>query len=1137
MSTALLPNTLSDDLPKEVFIEPASGLFLLLRKALLSQYKRLLFVRPSCFSLEQSLSLLKAFVPPCQIHYLPAQDEHLYDYLPSSPEYLSKTYATHAILQHSPPQDTPHLLVVEPYHIGEYIPPLPPPLFLKKGFSLSLRKLTQALKERGYQSKGVVTTPGQYSIRGSILDLFPPHQSPVRLDFFDTQLESLHTFCPNTQRRKEAITSLTIPSVMPFSFSQSQDFCHHYRQVFGLKNTDNTLYHALSEGAQPLEALSHWPLFYGATAGAGLQPLYDSWKPDFCLMEANTEASIHTFFKNYQDAFDHHKDKTPPFLPPSYFYAPPERWFQHIPTCLYHTLPVRKKIPSYSFLPTPEFATARSTGTLQNTLNTLAQKKPITIFCAHSSHQKTLHRLLTQKGRPPAIISSLQDPPPPLALLPSSPLPQSLNLRSSLLLSSQDILGIPPPSAATTSSKPSLSLIEAAQTFHQGDYLVHASHGLGQYRGLKPLTIEGREVDCLELAYRDNDRLYVPVQNMDLLYRYSTKESRVSLDKLGSYHFLAKKTKLKKRLLEMASALIKTEAQRLTCQSASCNVSLEESKTFASLCPYPLTTDQKTAIDTILQDLQKPYPMDRLLCADTGFGKTEVALQAAFSVAISGGCVAFLTPTTLLCQQHYNLFVQRLKPFPLHLQKLSRFETPKEQKKTKEDLAKGHLDILISTHSLLSIPCLKRLNLLIIDEEHRFGLEQKEALKGLKKGLNVLSLSATPLPRTLKMAMEGLRELSFLNTPPPKRQFVRTILAREGSPLLEEALNREALRGGQIFYICPKIRHIPSQLTFIKTAAPSLKVKSLHGKMPSQTIETTMEQFQQRKIHALVCTSIVEAGIDIPNMNTVIIHSSHLFGLAQLYQLRGRAGRGDKKGYCYIILPNHPLGKTALARLEALQSAQGLGSSFQLANYDMDIRGAGNLLGTEQWGHIKSIGIQFYQYLLEQALKKMTHNKNLPASPQHNNTIPEELSPTLSLGDLSIPESYIQDIQTRLHLYRSLSMANTQQDLSDIRASMIDRFGPLGQKEERTLHMTSLRIHCKKAAVSHLTQLKNGPIEIIFSHDHLINPKQVLTFIHNHSHLSLINQHKVHYKHSNPLETIGSLLKELGKIQAPQHPP
>jgi len=692
-------------------------------------------------------------------------------------------------------------------------------------------------------------------------------------------------------------------------------------------------------------------------------------------------------------------------------------------------------------------------------------------------------------------------PPPPAVPLPSRgegrsasaalivlPLDHGFTTRDVAVLTEQDMLGDRLVRRRKRKKSQDAFLNELA-TLTPGDLIVHAEHGIGRYDGLTQIPVSNAPHDCVALEYAGGDKLYVPVENIDILSRYGSGSEGVSLDKLGGEAWQRRKSRMKERIREIAGELIKVAAERALRPGA-----IAEPDTgyaaFSDRFPYEETEDQDRAIGDVIDDLGAGKPMDRLVCGDVGFGKTEVALRAAFVAAMAGMQVAIIAPTTLLARQHYQNFRERFQGFPIEIGRLSRLVTPKEAKETKQALKEGKTDIVIGTHAILAKGVeFKNLGLVVVDEEQRFGVTHKERLKALRADVHVLTLTATPIPRTLQMAMSGLRELSVIQTPPVDRLAVRTYVMPWDPVVVREALLREHYRGGQSFFVVPRIADLPEIEEFLREEVPEVRYVVAHGQMAPTEVEERMSAFYDRKYEVLVSTTIVESGLDIPSANTMIIHRADRFGLAQLYQLRGRVGRAKTRAYAYFTHEaNRLLTEAAQKRLQVLANLETLGAGFQLATHDLDIRGAGNLLGDEQSGHIKEVGFELYQSMLEEAILEAKSGGASRVSAR-------DFSPQINVdAPILIPDDYVPDLDLRMSLYRRLNELEGPQEIEAFAAELIDRFGKLPAETENLLKVIEVKLNCRKACIAKLDVGPKGAL-VHFFNDHFPDLEGLIAYV------------------------------------------
>jgi transcription-repair coupling factor (superfamily II helicase) len=700
------------------------------------------------------------------------------------------------------------------------------------------------------------------------------------------------------------------------------------------------------------------------------------------------------------------------------------------------------------------------------------------------------------------------------------------------VISETDILG----ERITRSSKPRVqpeNFIAEASTLSSGDLVVHLEHGIGRFEGLQSIEVGGAPHDCLKLVYANNDKLFLPVENIELISRYGSEEATASLDRLGGAAWQSRKAKLKGRIRDMAEELIRIAAARELKLGTQIHLEQAVYDEFAARFAFTETDDQARAIEDTLQDLATNRSMDRLICGDVGFGKTEVALRAAFATAMSGHQVLIVVPTTLLCRQHFQNFQERFKGYPVRIEQISRLVSAKHIKEVKEGLTEGAVDIVIGTHALLAKDVKPRdLGLLIIDEEQHFGVSHKERLKNLKADVHVLTLTATPIPRTLQLALSGIRQMSLMATPPVDRLAVRTFILPYDPVIIREAILREKFRGGQVFYVCPRVKDLKQVTTALKELVPEVKLGVVHGRMKVEDLEDTMNKFCDGRFDILVSTNIIESGLDLSSVNTIFIHRADMFGLAQLYQLRGRVGRSKTRAYAYLTLPpGQILTKAAKKRLEVMQTLDTLGAGFSLASHDLDIRGAGNLLGAEQSGHIREVGIELYQQMLEEAVAEV---RDIDNESSYN----EKWSPIIAIGiPVMIPDTYIDDLSVRMVLYRRLASIDNASEIETFAAEMIDRFGQLPNEVENLLQTMSLKKLCRNAGIEKLEAGLKGAV-LSFHNNEFSNPAQLVEWINsNRGTVKLRPDHKLVFKRQwdnmeERLEGVKYLVRKLADIAA-----
>lgn len=955
-------------------------------------------------------------------------------------------------------------------------------------------KLIVWAANNGYLRVPTVRESGEFAVRGGLVDLFPAgSDAPLRFDFFGSQLESIRTFDPDSQRTTGTLKriDLTPMSEVVLNEETIRRFRQNYTAAFGGNTVDDTLYASVSGGSR-YSGTEHWlPFFYDHMDRLADYVGDAPFVFDDQVAEAFAERAeqIRDYYEARETARQEPKvaGGGAPYKPikPELLYD-----LEAVPTELAGASVVRLS----PFLApdtargddagghiAPSFAAERAASdvnlfqaVVDRLLAERREGRRVVIACWSAGTRDRMGQVLKDHGLTnPRLAENWRDAETTSAATTSLvvlPLETGFETKNLLVLSEQDILGerILRPQRR---KKASDALTEAA-SLNAGDLVVHVDHGIGRFLGLKVIEAGGAPHECVELQYAGDTKLYLPVENIELLTRYGSDDASVTLDKLGGVAWQAKKGKLKKRIREMAEQLIKLAAQRLLTKADVVDINTGAYDEFAARFPYEETEDQLNAIEAVFDDISSGKVMDRLVCGDVGFGKTEVALRAAFAVALSGKQVAVVVPTTLLARQHFKTFSERFNGLPVRVRHASRMVPSAELKATKEGLADGQVDIVVGTHALLSKSIkFNDLGLLIIDEEQHFGVGHKERLKELKANVHVLTLTATPIPRTLQLALTGVRDLSLLATPPVDRLAIRTFISPFDPLSIREALLREKYRGGQSFYVVPRIKDQPDIAEFLRQQVPEVSFVVANGQMPPGELDDIMNAFYDNKFDVLLATTIVESGLDIPNANTLIVHRGDQFGLAQLYQIRGRIGRAKQRAYAlFTVPPDRKLTDTAERRLGVLQSLESLGAGFQLASHDLDIRGAGNLLGDEQSGHIREVGFELYQAMLEEAVANLK-------SGEEEYEDRNEWSPQISLGmPVMIPESYVPDLQLRMQLYRKLGDLNEVRDIDAAGAELIDRFGPLPEEVEALLKVILVKSLCRQANVEKVDAGPKGAV-------------------------------------------------------------
>jgi transcription-repair coupling factor (superfamily II helicase) len=1030
------------------------------------------------------------FAPEVEVLTFPAWDCLPYDRASPSLRSTSERLACLAALQKK--SERPQLIIttvnaatqrtLTPFRIRQLS------ARLAAGERIDRDRLVDLLSANGYVRTDTVADAGEFAVRGSLVDLFPSGQPHgLRLDFFGDEIESLRSFDPADQRSIGKVESFTL---LPASEALLEEagikrFRSRYRELFGATATGDPLYQAISDGRR-LAGMDHWlPLIEEK-----LSTLFEHLGDDaLMLRDAGSEGAAAARFDAISD-YHANRERAQSTEPGSYrplapdaLYLSDKDWRGLIKSHPIHLAtpfrePESASVMDFAVEGARDFAPERTKGdnvydALVRHANDLRRdKRGVILACYSTGSRERLKGLLADHGMTDLVLAdSWQEAlghssAHKIALI-TLPLDHGFTTASFSLLTEQDALGDRLVRRSKRRKSADAFLAELA-SLTPGDLVVHVEHGIGRYEGLMQVPVAKAPHDCVALSYAGGDKLYVPVENIDVLSRYGSDSDGVPLDRLGGEAWQRRKAKMKERIREIAGELIATAAKRALRSGEIAEADPGAYAEFSNRFPYQETDDQDRAIAEVLDDLASGKPMDRLVVGDVGFGKTEVALRAAFVAAMAGQQVAIVCPTTLLARQHFQNFVERFGGFPLNIGRLSRLVSANEAKATREGLEDGTIDIVVGTHAILAKGVsFKRLGLVVVDEEQRFGVVHKERLKALKADVHVLTLTATPIPRTLQMAMSGLREMSVIQTPPVDRLAVRTYVMPWDKVVLREALLREHYRGGQSFFVTPRIKDLPDIEEFLQKEVPETRYVIAHGQMAAGEVEERMSAFYDKKYDILVSTTIIESGIDIPSANTMVIHRADRFGLAQLYQLRGRVGRSKTRAYAYLTTPaNRVTTETADKRLKVLSDLDSLGAGFQLASHDLDQRGAGNLLGDEQSGHIKEVGFELYQSMLEEAIMDAKAGGLREESTR-------DLSPQITTdAPILIPDTYVPDLDLRMGLYRRVNELANDGEIEAFAAELIDRFGTLPQETENLLTVMRIKLNAKNA---HISKIDLGP--------------------------------------------------------------
>lgn len=1099
---------------------PDNAQGLAIRTLLGQSIKPCLFITHHDRQLEQFVQSAHFFLPAdIPVIALPAWDTLPYDRSAPARTIIAARVAALTDILRLREQSLPFVVVTTANAFLQKLPPVSnfinASTVLQQGDSIDHETLVGYLSEQGYRRASKVMEAGEFAVRGSIIDIYPSNSAlAYRIDLFGDTIESIKSFDPLTQRSDDAHSSIRIAPTSEIILVDNTiaTFRKQYRETFGQPSRDDTLYHTVSEGNGYL-GMEHWlPMFYD-----NMDSILDYLpKAHICLDHgllttlAERIELIHDYYQARQTTQDVPASKRQYGI---YNPVPPESFF--LSNAWKPLLQQRDAIALQSFddvsgsglhLTPSKKPHVIAKSQKQNPLEYLAadlatDTRAIIISGVTQGSCDRLQQLLKEQKIIPKPVAHWQD----ITLgkkgiyLANIPVQAGFQSADFGLYTEEDILGRRIIQTRKRKSSSETFMQEAA-SFETDELLVHNDHGIGRFDGLITMDVKGQRHDFLKLVYRDDDRLFLPVENMDLISRHGSEAGDVELDKLGASNWQARKAAFKEKLRMTAEELLKTAAARELSKATALSAATESYADFVARFPYDETDDQERAINEVIDDLQGTKPMDRLICGDVGFGKTEVALRAAFVAATDPDHpvqVAFVAPTTLLARQHYKNFVERFADTGLNIAQLSRLCTAKDTKAAKEGLAQGTIDIVVGTHALLADSLkFNNLGLLIIDEEQRFGVKQKEKLKSLKSDIHVLTMSATPIPRTLQMALSGVRELSLITTPPVDRLAIRSFVMPFDPIVIQEAIKREMHRGGQVFYVTPRIADLAELKAKITSLVPEARLAIAHGQLSGAELDALMNDVYEGKYDILLSTSIIESGIDIPSANTMIINRADRFGLAQLYQLRGRVGRGKVRAYAYFTMPYHgAMTAQAVKRLEVMQTLDTLGAGFTLASHDMDIRGFGNLVGEEQSGHVKDIGVELYQQMLADAVKQARENsKNIDALPLADN----DWSPQLNLGlSVLIPEDYVEDLSLRLSLYRRVSSMDTAEEIESFAAELADRFGAIPEEAEALFTTLKLKQRCRKAGIAKIDTGPKGAV-INFHESAISNPEALIGFIHKH---------------------------------------
>ncbi|MEQ8897743.1 MAG: transcription-repair coupling factor [Roseovarius sp.] len=1074
--------------------------------------------------LAQVAEALAFFAPGMPVLRFPGWDCLPYDRISPNADISAARMATLAGLVHGAPKQ--FVLLTTLNAATQRVPPRD--VLKEAAFTAEVDQqidegaLKAFLVRMGFVQSPTVTEPGDYAVRGGIIDIFPPGEGgPVRLDLFGDVLDGVRGFDPGSQRTTEKLSRVELAPVSEVILDEAAitRFRQNYRIEFGAAGTDDPLYEAVSAGRKHA-GIEHWLPFFHER----LETLFDYLPGVPVTMDDQVETARLSRWDTVQDQYEARrhalvqKQRAETIykpVPPEQLYLDEEAWNAAVADRRRLSFSPLAKSPGpniidaggrigRNFSPERQQESISLFGALKDHIEAKMGDGPVLLASYSEGARERLEGLLEDEGLIGAVtvrdVGGVGKRGLHLAVW---GLEHGFEAPGLTVIAEQDVLGdrlIRSPRKRRRAE----NFLTEAQSLSPGDLVVHVDHGIGRYHGLEVITAAGAAHECLSLEYAESARLYLPVENIELLSRYGHEEGL--LDRLGGGAWQAKKAKLKERIREMADRLIRIAAERVLRKGAVMEPEHHAWEAFSARFPYQETDDQLRAIEDVVADLSSGTPMDRLICGDVGFGKTEVAMRAAFVAALQGYQVAVIAPTTLLARQHYQSFAERFRGFPISVRPLSRFVSTTEAAKTREALSRGQVDIVVGTHALLAKSVrFANLGLLVIDEEQRFGVAHKERLKQLRSDVHVLTLTATPIPRTLQLSLSGVRDLSIIGTPPVDRLSIRTYVSEFDTVTIREALLREHYRGGQSFFVVPRIKDLPEIEDFLKEQVPEVSYVVAHGQMAAGELDNRMNAFYDGKFDVLLATTIVESGLDIPTANTLVIHRADMFGLSQLYQIRGRVGRAKQRAYAYLTTkPRVPLTPAADKRLRVLGSLDTLGAGFTLASQDLDIRGAGNLLGEEQSGQMRDVGYELYQSMLEEAIAKIKAGELEGLSDTG-----EQWAPQINLGvPVLIPEEYVPDLDVRLGLYRRLSGLHSKVELEGFAAELIDRFGKLPKEVNTLLLIVRIKAMCKRAGISKLVGVPKGAT-FQFHNDKFASPEGLVQFMQDQRGMAKVKDNKI----------------------------
>jgi transcription-repair coupling factor (superfamily II helicase) len=1082
---------------------PGAALSLAIAEAASNAKRFTLLLTADSQSAERLQEELAFFAPELSVLHFPDWETLPYDLFSPHQDIISQRIATlyqlpelsHGVLV-VPITTALHRLAPKRFLLGSS-------LVLDVGQKLDVEQMRLRLEAAGYRCVDTVYEHGEFAVRGALIDIFPMGSAqPYRIDLFDDEIETLRTFDPENQRSIDKVESIRLLPAREFPLKKEAvtGFRARFRERFDVDFRRCPIYQDLSTGITPAGIEYYLPLFYEETA-----TLFDYLPEDSQVFSLpGIEQAAEQFWTDVRNRYEERRvDPQRPLLPPGELFVPVEDCFARLkqwPRVVASQEDVepgigRERYPAQAL---PDLAIEAKAGEPLGKLRQFLESYPgRVLFTAESAGRREvlLELLARLKLRPQEVEgwSGFLGSDQRLAIT-IAPLDEGLLLDELALIAESPLFGqrVMQRRRREKGRGDGDNVIKNLTELREGSPVVHIDHGVGRYQGLVTLEIEGQAQEFLLLQYADEAKLYVPVASLHLIARYTGSDDALApLHRLGSETWQKAKRKAAEQVRDVAAELLDIYARRAARQGYAFKDPQVDYETFAAGFPFEETPDQQAAIDAVREDLLSAKPMDRLVCGDVGFGKTEVAMRAAFIAVHGGKQVAVLVPTTLLAQQHYNSFRDRFADWPVRVEVMSRFKSAKEVQSAIAELAEGKIDILIGTHKLLQDDVkFSNLGLVIIDEEHRFGVRQKEQLKALRSEVDILTLTATPIPRTLNMSIAGMRDLSIIATPPARRLSVRTFVMEANNPTIKEALLRELLRGGQVYYLHNDVKTIEKCAADLAELVPEARIAIGHGQMRERDLEQVMSDFYHKRFNVLVASTIIETGIDVPSANTIIIERADKFGLAQLHQLRGRVGRSHHQAYAYLLTPpRKQMTDDAQKRLEAIANAQDLGAGFVLATHDLEIRGAGELLGEGQSGQIQAVGFTLYMEMLERAVKAIRKGE------QPNLEQPLGGGPEINLRlPALIPDDYLPDVHARLILYKRIANAADEDGLKELQVEMIDRFGLLPEPTKNLVRLTLLKLQAEKLGIVKIDAGPQGG-RIEFSADTSVDPLVLIKLI------------------------------------------